>query len=266
MFLCDAQSRSFVVRGGGRGLWPSAFARVFAEWLSDISKKGRDTMFIDCEDFCGTDCSVELNRTIRDFFELAADMRSRLGEQAYLLDSHLRMILEAVAIIPLTHESRVGLGIGSELNGMIRRVTQGEPEEANPLYEKVKAYIEEHPLPWRESYTRHSMYFAALLGDYAEGAAKEYRQKLAEHIRSHTDFDAVKLRELRRRVCELLGGEADMQRLEDLFRQGFLSVMPMSGFAQGVSDALLSVITSRDEETSKLIFQLMLDANLAYEE
>ena len=85
-------------------------------------------------------------------------------------------------------------------------------------------------------------------------------------LNARHELDPAYLRELRRRVCELLGGEADMQCLEDLFRQGFLSVMPMAGFAQGVSDALLSVITSRDEETSKLIFQLMLDANLAYEE
>lgn len=245
---------------------PSAFARALAEWLSDISVKGRDTMFLDYGDFCGEDRSAELNRTIRDFFELAADMRSRLGEQAYLLDSHLQMMLEAVAVIPLFHVSRAGSNVGSELNGIIRRVTQGEPDEANPLYEKVKAYIEEHPLPWRESYTRHSLYFAALLGDYAEGAAKKYRQELAEHIQTHTNFDAVRLRELRRSVCDLLGCETDMERLEDLFRQGFLSVMPMAGFVQGLSDAMLSVITSRDEETSKLIFQLLLDANLAYEE
>lgn len=217
-------------------------------------------------DFYGRGDPASWNAALRDFFALAADMKSRLGDQGYLLGGHLQMLLSVVAAIPLAQVSLEGFGSGKELAGAIRRIMRGEPGGDNPMYEKAKAYIEEHPLPWQESYTRHSLYFAALFGDYAEVAAEEYQWGLAEHMRTHAHLDTVKLEQRRSEICGLLNDSEDMVRLEGLFRRCFLFVVPMTGFMQGMADELLSVLMSRDEETSKLIFQLLLESNLAYEE
>lgn len=223
----------------------------------------------DFEDFCGRSNTASLNQALREFFELAADMRQRLDEQGYLLEGHLRMLFAPVAAMPLFSTAEHGLNASaSGLRELIRLAERSEQKEQprSQFSEKVKAYVAEHPLPHQESYTRHSLYFAALFGDYMEYEEDRYGRELVEHIRQHTSLDVVRLREVRRDICDLLHDEEDMERLEELFRQCFLSVTPMTSFVRGMTDALLSEPTSRDEETSKLIFQLMLDANLASED
>jgi len=264
-------TRNHGVREGGRGCFGRQPLRaLFAGQLSDTFTKGRDIMsaFLEYGDFCGGEDAGRLSRSVRDFFELAADLRGRLGQKGYLLDNHLCILLGAAAANPVFSVSEQGFNnAGTELREVIRFVMRDEKEgREHPLYEKAKAYIDSHPLPYQENYTRRSLYFAALFGEFAEHAAAEYRRALERRIQNDAIPDAAKLREVRRSICDLLGGEADMERLEDLFRQCFLSVTPMAGFIQGMADSLISEIISRDRETSKLICQLMLDANLAGQE
>lgn len=240
---------------------------LFAGSLSDTFTKGRDIMsaFLEYGDFCGGEDAERLSRAVVGFFELAADLRGRLGKKGYLIDNHLCILLRAAAANPVFSVAERGFhNAGAELREVIRCVMQGEKDgREHPLYEQAKAYIGAHPLPYQESYTRRSLYFAALFGAFAEHAAAEYRRALERRVQNDAIPDAAKLREVRRSICDLLGGEADMERLESLFRQCFLSVTPMAGFIQGMADAFISEIISRDRETSKLICQLMLDSNLA---
>lgn len=193
--------------------------------------------FLEYGDFCGGEEAGRLSRAVGEFFGLAADLRGRLGPKGYLIDNHLCILISAAAANPLFSVAEQGFNhAGTELRELIRCVMQDEKEgRGHPQYEQAKAYIDAHPLPYQESYTRRALYFAALFGGFAEHAAAEYRRALERRIQNDAIPDAAKLREVRRSICDLLGGESDMERLEDLFRQCFLSVTPMASFIQGIT-------------------------------
>jgi hypothetical protein len=72
-------------------------------------------------------------------------------------------------------------------------------------------------------------------------------------------LDICDLRELYSKICDLLGGEEAMERLNLLFRRRFLIADTMAIFHQAMTNQLLYSLTYRDRETSKQIFQLLLD-------
>ena len=61
------------------------------------------------------------------------------------------------------------------------------------------------------------------------------------------------------RICEAIGGEKEMEHLNLLFCQQFLITKVMDIFHQGMTNQILYLLTYRDRETSKLVFQLLLD-------
>ena len=54
-------------------------------------------------------------------------------------------------------------------------------------------------------------------------------------------------------------GEPSMDKLNRMLREQFLAVPVSSGFAYGLSCALLESLNYQDSETGKKVFQLMMD-------
>lgn len=72
-------------------------------------------------------------------------------------------------------------------------------------------------------------------------------------------LDIVRLRDLYRTICALLGGEDELARLNLLIRQRLLMVTTMSDFLQGLTNDLLYSLTGRDVETGKRVVQIRLE-------
>ena len=94
--------------------------------------------------------------------------------------------------------------------------------KTHPLYEKVKVYINEHPLPYQELSTR----------------------------------DIVESRTLFRKISTFIGGEEKMEQLNLLIHQRFMFVPDTTAFLQGLTDDMLYALTHRDIETEKTVLQL----------
>ena len=60
-------------------------------------------------------------------------------------------------------------------------------------------------------------------------------------------------------VCDMLCNKELMDNLNELLKQRFLIVSSVSAFAQGLTNSFLDCLTERDGQTSKQIFQLILD-------
>ena len=71
---------------------------------------------------------------------------------------------------------------------------------------------------------------------------------------THTDLNALYLQ-----ICDVIGDEAGMKNLDRLFRERFLIATSLECFLQGMSSTLMYVLTNKDSETSKQVFQLLLD-------
>ncbi|MBP1736931.1 MAG: hypothetical protein H6Q60_812 [Oscillospiraceae bacterium] len=215
-------------------------------------------IFYDYEDIFGRAETAHLNRSFTELFEFAAGIRCRLGKQAYLIDEYISLMLEGANATLVHSAAEDGFATSAELRRLCRETMNGKPDCAgHPLYEKARAYISEHPLPFQERVTRQNLYCVALAGDYLEYAAGNYRQEQKELLQN--TLDIVHLRDLYRTVSGILGNESELERLNLLLRQRFLVVTPMSVFLQGLTNDLLYSLISRDMETGKRAAQLWLE-------
>ena len=215
-------------------------------------------VFYEYEGIFGRAEPAHLNRAMREFFELAATIRRRLGKQGYLLDKYISSVLDAANATLLHVSADSGLQSGAELRQLILTVMDGKRDYANhPMYERAKEHIEAHPLAYQERQTVLDAYCVALAGDYLEHATQSFAKEQRKAMQPA--FDIVCLRDLYRKISATIGGEEQLERLNLLIRQRFLIVTPMAGFLQGLTNDLLYSLVCRDAETSKQVFQLVLD-------
>lgn len=199
-----------------------------------------------------------IKQSFKDFFKQATEIRTRLGKQRYLLDKYLSYLFEATNGILAYEAATEGFETESTLNSLCAEMLKGDAKSKDhPFYEQVKAFIDAHPLKYQECYTQQSLYGAMLSSSYLESVYEQYYTDIVADIRVFLDI--VDLNNLYNKICEVLGGEKEMEQLNLLFYQRFLIVKAMDIFLQGMINQLLYSLTYRDRETSKQVFQLLLD-------
>ena len=151
-----------------------------------------------------------------------------------------------------------GFGAAGELIGLCAGIVRGEPMHTDhACFKQVREYIEAHPLAFQEPHTQVSMYCVLLNSNFIKVAAEKYYTEVKND--SMAVLDICDLHELYAKICGLLGGEEAMETLNLLFRQRFLITDTMTVFLQATTNQLLYSLTHRDRETSKQVFQLLLD-------
>ena len=103
-----------------------------------------------------------------------------------------------------------------------------------------------------------------LSGDFLETAVRLFNEEIANRFRAVVDI--ADLQNLYRKLSTILGGEDELEKLHILFRQRFLIATPVAIFMQGTTNQLLYFLLYRDKETSKQVFQLILDGTLCIPE
>ena len=89
---------------------------------------------------------------------------------------------------------------------------------------------------------------------------KLFMEELSERFKAIVDI--VELRDLYGKICAILGGEDEIDKLNILFQQRFLIATQAAMFTQYVTNQLVELLLRRDWETSKQVFQLLLDDGL----
>ena len=199
-----------------------------------------------------------LKQSFKEFLQQATEIRIRLGKQKYLLDKYLSYLFEATNGILAYEAATEGFETETTLNSLCVEILKGDTKNNDhPFYEQAKAFIDAHPLKYQESFTKLSLYDLMLSCSYLESIYEQYYTDLVADIR--TFLDIVDLNDLYNKICEVLGGEKEMEHLNLLFCQRFMIVKAMDIFLQGMTNQLLYSLTYRDRETSKQVFQLLLD-------
>ena len=189
--------------------------------------------------------------TIKEAFTLAADIRQKLGKKGYILESYLSDFLNGV----LTGSTVPNVFADDELIGVVRHAMEGKAD-GNPFYDAAKSYIDAHPLSYQEQATRHSLYSAALLGDYLKYKADEHWAKLSDRFSGVLDTAAF---DQQYEEISALIGSKPMEKLEALLQWAFLFITPMDVFIRDMNTALLHNLLYRDQESSRLTLGLWLD-------
>lgn len=248
---------------GNWSLWlPPLHALLTIREIPDPLMKGRDTMniFKNSDSFFGCLDSGSTEDSLLSLFKLAKQIRQRMGKQGYLLDCYLSLVFEG-AICELTFDAAdEGTRTGSEFQSLLFHVMDGtEPKHPHPLYQRVREVYEQHTdkLVFQERYTNLCQLLFPLADEIMKYAAGKYVEEHKSDLNSMVDI--IRVQELYDQISHL-AGESMMEELNQKIKQRFLIVPVTSAFAQGFTDELLFKLTSRDHETSKQMFQLLLDS------
>ena len=137
-----------------------------------------------------------------------------------------------------------------------------EQGKDNPFYQQAKKYVDAHSLPYQEKLTRHNIYYIALAHILSKHQLPQYHRQTRYLLKT---LDIVRLQELYHEIGMLLGGTEPMEKLGDSIRISFQVTDYAHIFMQRTVETLLYSLTYRDKETSRQVFQLMLEQALEKE-
>ncbi len=198
--------------------------------------------------------------SLLSLFRLAKQIKQRLGKQGYLLDNYLSLIFEGLTTTIAFEVADVGFQTGGESQVDFFSLMDGsELKKTNPLEPRMREIYEQQAdtSPYQERYTRLCMLLFPLADEMLMQALKEYTMEQVDSMNGVVD--EVHLQRLFDQISHLTG-ESIMEELNQQLKQRFLIAPRALVFAQGMTDDLLYRLTHRDHETSKQMFQLLIDS------
>lgn len=212
------------------------------------------------DSFLGCLNSSAAEDSLLPLFQLAKQIKLRLGKQGYLLDCYLSLIFEALSSGVSYDAADEGVQAGGDSQGFFFSLLDGtEPEHPHPLGERMREVYNRQAdtLAYQERYTKLCMLLFPVADELMTQAATDFIKKKINGLNGVVD--EIRLQELFEQIAHL-AGESMLEELNAKIRQRFL-IAPMAPvFAQGMTDDLLCRLISRDHETSRQMFQLLLDS------
>lgn len=215
-------------------------------------------IFKETNDFIGS-VDLEQENSLSSLFRLAKQIRTKLGKQGYLLDHYLSLFFDAVYHLP----PQEALDHGAEAIEPYRKICEAvlDPSkniQGNPLYSKaLTAIIRESQINAHSEYfTRLSLLYIVMADDFFSDAVQQFSKKRASALDGI--WDAVWFKEIYGQIVQITG-EAVMETLNLKLKQKFLATPQMMVFLQGFASDILGCLILRDIESSKQMFQLILD-------
>lgn len=216
-------------------------------------------IFRNMDAFYGGEDRVVAEVPLLAIFRLAKQIRLQLGPKGYLLDSYLDIMFQGLMIGSVSDVLEDGLNAAFDLQpSLLRHIVEGaKPDMPHPLYHRAQEVYEQYPSVKSCQEHRTRMYLLmALLGDMSLASAlSEFAAE--QHSCLLSTIDVVVLQELYRDICRYVN-ESLMEELNRKLRR-FQVVSLRDAFLQGYTNDLLYQLTWRDPESSKQIFQLLLD-------
>lgn len=197
--------------------------------------------------------------TLQSLLTLAGDIRLKLGRQAYLLDSYLSLFLEGANAILAYEAGSDGFERGGELRSLCFDVLDRDgTERDHPFYDTaLNALIARMDIMrCQERQTRMNLLYASLTDEFLPFAVKHFLREAESRIGDNCDIP--KLTDLYHRISDA-AGEPQMETFNLRLKQRFLTAPLIPVFMQGATNDLLYCLLHRDSETSKQIFQLLMD-------
>lgn len=209
--------------------------------------------------FYGADRDNE-SEPLLAIFRLAKRIRLRLGTKGYLLDNYLDLVFQGLNMGITSEAAEEGTEAAYRCQRrLLFYIVEGtEPETPHPLYEQIQKVYEQHSWvqTFQESQTRVYLLMALSANELMEYAISEFIAKQEQYQVGSEDI--FFLRELYDKII-LFVDEPLMEELNGRLRQWFQGTSLLSAFIQGYANDLLFQLTWRDYETSRQVFQLLLD-------
>ena len=192
-----------------------------------------------------------------EFFSVMKSIRERLGDKKYWLDNYVEKILEAINNRHASECGEEGYEASCDLRCLCTRILGGEEAE-HPLYSEIKESVEKYRKIYQERETVRALAMITVFPEYIKIAVNEYLQEAADDLGGVIDI--IKQHEYFDNIFAIVG-EREMERFNLAIKCRFMIAPVLSIYLQGMMNDYRYCFLHRDRETSRLVFQLLLDKN-----
>lgn len=221
-------------------------------------------IFKDQENLFGEAASFFPRDSLRSLFELAAEIRGKLGNKGYLLDNYLSYFFCAVDSTPTFEAAEDGWQSTAELWALCNSAVKHTGDMSDhPLYSAAITLNQAISPLHQEPDTCLQLIFAALFDQFVLNAADSFLKKSQTRLLEE-DFESLAMDQLYADIKTRIG-EPLLESLNLQLKQRFLIVPITAAFIQSLTDNLVSSFVSRDPESSRQIFQLLMDGSSGVE-
>lgn len=110
---------------------------------------------------------------------------------------------------------------------------------------------------YQEESTRSMIRMCAGFSPYLKESSEEYITDLQDMLNKH--IDTIALDKEYAALCSLLGDQVEMRKLLDLLMLRFQATSMAALYWHGSSAAVCSQLLERDVQTSRCVYQILLD-------
>ncbi len=199
----------------------------------------------------------EQKQLSNNFWNTAREIRQELSEDAYILDAYLSEIFTALDSELISNIVDEAENMTNKIYFLCKNIVEYEPiKNKDNFYEVSYNYIVSHPLPYKENKTRFNMYVALLIDDFTDMFIEKTYNEINSNSFSEYNFDIIK--DYFKKISEKVGHEK-IETLNNIIKKRFALPTIIDIFKRTVSRHLFFYLLKRDNQTSKHIFQLLLE-------
>jgi hypothetical protein len=217
-------------------------------------------MFEDQELLYGNCHFDSIKKAMSNFWRVASDIREELGDKSYYLDEYLLIILSIIGSAYTSNVAFSGETIYTELLVVASSVCGSiVGRKSHELYNDIKKYIDDHPNNCLEIDTKSELYTSQFILDYVQDIVNSFKKELIDNSVNYNMPDYAISVDRFNQIVNIIGKEK-AAHLESAIEDAFI-ISPVSLIlVQSILTRLAEGLCLRDPQTSKQIFQLILDS------
>lgn len=128
------------------------------------------------------------------------------------------------------------------------------------FYQTAKEFIENHQYPYKEKNILMEIYCALLTPQFTDYAVKKFIEDVKQRV--NREIDIILVSQHSKLIVDIVG-EEEMAALNKAITDRFIISSIMDSFLQAITNEYLYCLLHRGPETSKQVFQLIMEENLA---
>lgn len=211
--------------------------------------RNMDALFIEpsCEYITGC---------INEFWKLSGELQADLGEKGHYLDQYLSTAMEAIARSDIVTVGEMVNGVCWSILGDCYILCEAEEqEEKSEFFDMVKEYIDAHPVNFKHKHTRSKFYAANILINNLEVLSDKIQRNYRENTLFEIDYQVIN--NMYEKISDIIG-EKRMEKFNQIMYSAFMFAPIVMAAVQQIVIWGLQMLNYRDPESSKRIYQLML--------
>ena len=202
--------------------------------------------------------SEELQAHFQAFVTQAKSILSKLGDKDYLLYRYLEQFFSLQTHRNYYNATDDGFEACARAMRFCNAITKGKPVCEEDI--ELKAFATEHSEKTKnqEQNTRSTLLLWHVFSQFIQPQSVAYYDELVNDL--SIKLDARRVEDYYNDMKSVLGGDTELIKLQECMKKAFFPVTFMQAFNQSAINGFVGHLVDRDDETSKPIIQLILEA------